>query len=125
MKLLPLIILVLLVSCSTVKYVDREVPVEIIKKEYVYNTKIDSVIIKDSVDRWLSGDTQYIYKERIKYRYVSKVDTIIKTDSIEVPIEIKTTEIKEVNKIKWYQKALMGLGGIFLLFLDYTLKKKF
>ena len=29
-----------------------EVPVEVVKKEYIHDNKIDSVYIRDSVDRW-------------------------------------------------------------------------
>ena len=56
-------------------------------------------------------------KHKYIYKYLTRVDTIIKTDSIEVPVEIKTVEIKEVNKLKWYQSLFMTIGKISLLIL--------
>ena len=29
-----------------------EVPVEVVKKEYIHDTKLDSIYIRDSIDRW-------------------------------------------------------------------------
>lgn len=45
-----LAILMLSACKTTTKIV--EVPVEVVKKEYIHDTKIDSVYIRDSVDRW-------------------------------------------------------------------------
>ena len=112
-------------SCkTTTKLV--EVPVEVIKKEYIQYTRIDSVYIKDSVDRWQKGDTLYITKWYTKYKYINKVDTILKTDTIPkvVPVEKKV----EVNHVYWWQKILMWLGGIMtMLFagiITYKIKFK-
>ena len=38
-------------SCKTATKV-VEIPVEIIKKEYINSIKIDSVYVRDSIDRW-------------------------------------------------------------------------
>lgn len=53
MKKIIFIILsiIIITSCKTTTKV-IEVPVEVVKKEYITNTKIDSVYIRDSVDRW-------------------------------------------------------------------------
>lgn len=106
----------LITSCKVQKEI-IEVPVETIKTEYIHDTKIDSVFVKDSIDRWMKGDTIFIYKEHTKYKYINKTDTIIKIDSI--PKIIKTEIIKEVkvNHIKWYQKILMCIGGVSSLVL--------
>lgn len=124
-KLLYIIpILLFLCACSTHREF-VEVPVETIKTEYIYNTKIDSIFVTDSVDRWLKGDTMFIYKEHTKYKYLSRVDTIVRVDSI--PKIIKTEIIKEVevNHIKWYQKIFMWIGGIVSLLLVIYLIYKF
>lgn len=117
MKRLLLICIVpilLLISCKTnTKLI--EVPVETIKTEYIHDVRIDSVHIKDSVDRWLSGDTLYIYKEKNIYKYKFRTDTLIKTDTIPKLIKVETTKEVKVNYIKWYQKWLMYIGGIGLL----------
>lgn len=115
----------ILVSCKTVTKT-IEVPVETIKKEYINNIKTDSIIIRDSIDRYISGDTVFIYKEKTKYKYLTSTDTIIKVDSVPKIITLKETREVEVNHIYWYQKILMWFGviamGIILIYLLYKMK---
>ena len=126
MKRLVFVILTILMlsACRTTTRI-VEVPVEVIKKEYIYDTKIDSVYIRDSVDRWQKGDTLYITKWHTKFKYINKVDTLIKTDSI--PKIVLVEKEVEVNHIYWYQKLLMWLGGITIVLLiiviTYKVKK--
>lgn len=101
-SLLIAILILICASCTTTKYVDRPVPVETVRTEYVNQLYRDSVFVHDSIDRYISGDTVYQYKYKYIYKYLNKTDTIVKTDSIEVPVEVKTVEVKEVNKIRWY-----------------------
>lgn len=116
-KLLFIIpILILLASCAAQKQI-IEVPVETVKTEYIHGTKIDSVYVRDSIDRWREGDTVFIYKEHTKYKYLNKTDTIVRVDSIPKIIKVETVKEVEVNHIKWYQKALMWIGGIMSLIL--------
>lgn len=122
--LFAILLLILCSACRTVQKEIIEVPVETVKTEYIHDTRIDSVYVRDSIDRWMSGDTVFIYKEHTKYKYLNKTDTLIKTDTI--PKIIKTEVIKEVevNRLKWYQKALMWLGGVLTLILTfYTIFK--
>lgn len=122
MKKLLLFIPLLLIACTTTKYV--QVPVETIKKEYITNTVIDSIIEKDSIDRFISGDTLIIYKEHTKFKYINKIDTIIKQDTITKVVTITEEKVKEVNKIYWWQKALMYLGLLTgLLIIMYIIYK--
>lgn len=116
-KLLAVIVIFILLmcSCSTTKLV--EVPVEKIRTEYIHDTKIDSVFVKDSVDRWLKGDTLYIYKEHTKFKYINKTDTVCKTDTITKVVKVDVVKEVEVNHIYWYQKALMWAGGIAVVLL--------
>lgn len=99
-----------MVSCTTTKVV--QVPVETIKKEVIH--KVDSLVIRDSIDRWREGDTVYIVKWHT--RYSSRVDTFLKCDTIPVVQEVVIE--KKVNELYWWQKTLMWLGvialGIFL-----------
>ena len=113
------ILIFICASCTTTKYVDRPVPVETIRTEYVNQLYRDSVFVHDSIDRYVQGDTVYQYKYKYIYKYLNRTDTVVKTDSIEVPVEIKTTEVKEVNKIKGYQSFLMYFGLGFILILLY------
>ena len=114
----------MLSACNTTTKI-VEVPVEVVKKEYIHDTKIDSVYIRDSVDRWQKGDTLYITKWHTKFKYINKVDTIIKIDSI--PKIVSVEKKVEVNHIYWWQKLLMWLGGITIILLiiviTYRVKK--
>ena len=126
MKKLVFIMLAILMlsACNTTTKI-VEVPVEVVKKEYIHDTKIDSVYIRDSVDRWQKGDTLYITKWHTKFKYINKVDTIVKTDSI--PKIVSVEKKVEVNHIYWWQKLLMWLGGITIVLLiiviTYRVKK--
>lgn len=122
--LLILILIFLCVSCTTTKYIDKPVPIETVRTEYVNQLYRDSIFIHDSIDRYISGDTVYQYKYKYIYKYLNRTDTIVKTDSIEVPVEVKTIEIKEVNKLRWYQSSLMWIGGLSLIILAFIISKK-
>lgn len=117
------ILFMLLVSCSAQKQM-IEVPVETIKTEYIHDTRVDSIFVKDSVDRFVRGDTVFIYKEHMKYRYLNKTDTIVRVDTIPKIVKLETVKEVEVNHIKWYQEALMWIGSIMsLLFIGYLICK--
>lgn len=90
-SLLIVILVFIFTSCTTTKYIDRPVPVETVRTEYINQLYRDSVFIHDSIDRYISGDTVYQYKYKYIYKYLNRTDTLVKTDSIEVPVEIKTT----------------------------------
>lgn len=101
-----LILLSMLTSCShKVRYITQTVEVPKIQKEYV--NRVDSVFIKDVdsiyVDRYLKSDTQYIETTKIKYRnrYALHTDTLLKTDSIFVPVRYDNPELlSEIEKLK-------------------------
>ena len=101
-----LILMSMLASCShKVRYIAQTVEVPKIKKESV--NRVDSIYIKDIdsiyVDRYIKSDTVYIEKNRIKYRdrYALHTDTILRTDSIFVPVKYQDPAlIEEINKIK-------------------------
>ena len=124
-KLVFIMLAILMLSACRTSTKIVEVPVEVVKKEYIHDTKIDSVYIRDSVDRWQKGDTLYITKWHTKFKYINKVDTLIKTDSI--PKIVSVEKKVEVNHIYWYQKLLMWLGGITIILLiiviTYRVKK--
>lgn len=102
-------------SCTTTKVI--EVPVETIKTEYIHDTRIDSVHVKDSIDRYVNGDSVYIYEKRTQYKYICRTDTVVNTDTIPKIVKVETVKEVEVNHIKWYQKVLMWAGAIALLVL--------
>lgn len=118
-KLVFIVITILLFSaCRTITKtieVPVEIPVEVVKKEYIHDTKIDSIYIRDSIDRWQKGDTLYITKWHTKLKYINKVDTIVKTDSI--PKIVPVVKEVEVNHIYWWQKYLMYIGVLVVIIL--------
>ena len=132
-----------LTSCRTVKYIDRNivdsteiaVPITNTKIEYRDRFLYDSIYVHDSIFTLIKGDTVYISKNKETNHLVNKTDTIIKTDTIKVPVEITKTvtkteiQIKEVNRLYWWQKGLIYLGLIVLIsgivFLIIKIKKFF
>lgn len=137
-----ILVIIALTSCRTVKYIDRtvvdsteiEVPITNTRIEYRDRFLYDSIYVHDSIFTLIKDDTVYISKNKETNHLVSKIDTIIKTDTIKIPVEItktvtKTeTQIKEVNKLYWWQRVFMYLGlivsisGIILLIMK---NKKF
>lgn len=133
-----IIVTLALTSCRTVKYIDRNVvdsteiavPITNTKIEYRNRFLYDSIYVHDSIFTLIKGDTVYISKNKETNHLINKTDTIVKTDTISVPIEItkivtKTeTCVKEVNKLYWWQKILMSIGGIvFILIIIYIVLK--
>lgn len=94
-------------SCRCVQYV----PVESVRTEYKTRDSIrfDSIYQRDSVLLLVKGDTVYKekYKYLYKYQYVNTTDTVLKTDSIQVPFPVE----KKLNR---WQSLKMELGGWFL-----------
>lgn len=134
-------LIISLCSCKPTKemQIERvEVPVPIVQEHTIESVKIDHIrdtlIQRDSVFHYIKGDTVLIEK----WHYlqgstnVVRVDTLVKTDSVQVPVEVVResvkSEIKEVNKLTWAQKTLMGIGGIALLagaiFIAYKIRRK-
>ena len=115
-------------SCKT-RYITqtdyKEVPV-VMHDTIAQNIwRIDTTIVKDSVYFAVKGDT--VYKERYNTLWKIKVahDTISKV--VEKPVEVVRqsvkTETKEANRIYWWQKVLMIIGGASLIYLVVQLGK--
>ena len=122
-----LILLSMLTSCShKVRYVTQTVEIPKIQKEYV--NRVDSIYIKDVdsiyTDRYIKSDTVYIEKNRIKYRnrYALHTDTILKTDSIFIPVKYQDPAlIEEINKIKTDSAVKEKLHKHTIKMYNYTL----
>ena len=122
-----LILMSMLTSCShKVRYVTQTVEIPKIQKEYV--NRVDSIYIKDIdsvfVDRYLKSDTQYIETTKIKYRdrYALHTDTLLKTDSIFVPVKYQDpTLIEEINKLKTDSAVKEKLHKHTVKMYNYTL----
>lgn len=131
---LILCLVLLLDGCRGTKTITErvEVPVVVTQEHHTESVKVDHVrdtlIQRDSVYYYVKGDTVRIEK----WHYlqgttnVVRVDTLIKVDSVQVPVEVvrQTTEIKEVNVLKWWQKGLMWAGGIGIILLVFFITVK-
>ena len=127
--ILALVVLALVcLSCKT-KYITeteyKEVPVVMHDTVAKNIWRIDTTIVKDSVYFAIKGDT--IFKERYNTKWRIKVahDTISKV--VEKPVEVLRTSIKtetkEVNRLYWWQKVLMIIGGASLMYLFVQIYK--
>ena len=91
------------VSCRT-----QHVPVETVRTEYKTRDSIrfDSIYQRDSIYMLVKGDTIYQYKYKYLYRYLTtnRTDTILKTDSIQIPYPVE-------RKLTKWQSLKMELGG--------------
>lgn len=96
-------------SCRT-----QYIPVETIKTEYLVRDSIrhDSVYQQDSVYVTVKGDTVYEYKYKYlyKYQYINRTDTLMKTDSIQIPYPIE----KQLSR---WQRFKLDFGGTAMLIM--------
>lgn len=116
---------ILLVSCRSIQYV----PVETVRTEYKTKTDTfiqkDSVYVKDSVFVQLKGDTVWV--ERWRTRYAVKEsqrtvrDTIIKTDSVQVPYPVERKLTKWESFCIDYGKLMVGATGTAILAIGVML----
>ena len=117
------ILLVMVTSCSpriieTIRY-QRDTT-------YVQQVKVDSVYRRDSVFVREKGDTVFIYKERIRDRYVFRHDTLrlVKVDSVAVD---RVKEVKVEKPLSAWKSAKIGafwwLVAAVLLLLLWTFRK--
>lgn len=88
---------VILCGCGTTRVVTVDVPK--IEKEYVVKSdtvrQVDSVFISN--DRYIVGDTVVVskYVDRFKYIYKTRVDTLIKCDTVTI---VNTEQIEALSK---------------------------
>lgn len=123
-----LIVLVLLVlsitthSCRTVQ-VTKEIPVvtEHVTEHHSIDIVRDTMYQRDSVYQIIQGDTVIIerWHHTVNINKMIVADTI--RDTIPKMVTVTRTEIKEVNKPPWWQKALaftgvlsIAAGGIYI-----------
>ena len=139
--ILALVVLALvLCSCKTRHITEteyKEVPVVMHDTVQSHDTlktiawRIDTTIVKDSVYFAIKGDT--IFKERYSTKWRIKMvhDTIFTASNKwvyeENPVETKhntdKSDTKEVNRLYWWQKVLMIIGGASLIYLVVQLGK--
>mgnify|MGYP001099075167 CR=1 FL=1 len=105
--LVVIVLFCLLTSCRTQA---RYVPAETVRIDSVFfnSTRIDSVLIHDSVSVIQRGDTVAEYRYRYIYKYKDRVDTLYinRTDTIRVPYPV---EIEK--KLTVWQRTKIEVGG--------------
>lgn len=118
-------LLITLCSCRGGHEVIKEqVPVVVTQEHHTESIRVDivrdTIHQRDSIYHYIKGDTTII--ERWHYytnnNNAVRIDTLIKVDSVQVPVvtERVVTEVQEVEKpLKWWQRALMMLGGVMLV----------
>ena len=127
--MIVLILLLLLLCCSCTKrvyetkYVEQPIYLHDTLRSTIYSH--DTTIVKDSVFFSINGDTilreRYNTIERIKVAH----DTIMRF--VEKPVEVVSTKQVckqvEVNRIYWWQKLLMWMGGIGVVVVGIMVNK--
>ena len=124
------VMLVTLTGCRSVKYI----PVTEYRDRYVSKTdsfiKTDSVFLHDSVTVFAKGETVYIsktrFKDRLKYIYNVKTDTIAVHDSIPYPVKVEVEKRRSsIDKVfVWLGKMAGILLVVFTVLIVYNLARK-
>ena len=124
------VMLVTLTGCRSVKYI----PVTEYRDRYVSKTdsfiKTDSVYLHDSVSVFTKGDTVYIaktrFKDRLKYIYPTKTDTVAVHDSIPYPVKVEVEKRQSaIDKVfVWLGKMAGILFVVYTVLIVYNLVRK-
>lgn len=124
------VMLVTLTGCRSVKYI----PVTEYRDRYVSKTdsfiKTDSVYLHDSVTVFAKGETVYIsktrFKDRFKYIYNAKTDTVAVHDSIPYPVKVEVEKRQSaLDKVfTWIGKMAGILFVVFAVLIVYNLVRK-
>lgn len=130
-----LILSLLLTGCKGKELVTEviEKPVIVTQEHHTENVRVDivrdTIMQRDSIFHYIKGDTTII--ERWHYytnnNTATKVDTLVKVDSVQVPVvtERIVTKVQQVEKpLKWWQKVLICLGGLFCVVIALSVAYK-
>ena len=102
------ILFVLMLQGCRTKYVSVPEYHNVYVNKHDTLTKHDSVYQKEFVDRYVKGDTVFLTKTKVDYRYKNIYKTLyrdsIKTDSIRVPYPVE-------KKLSRWQGLKMEVGG--------------
>ena len=106
----------LLTGCKT-HYITQEVPVVLHDRDSIVSVQHihthDTLMMRDSVTTYIKGDTIRIERWHTlqAVNHIARIDTLWRERIVEQPVEVKTTELREVNHLHWWQKCLMWCGA--------------
>lgn len=82
----------------------------VVIRDSIFVTKTDSTTL---IERWHSEYHGFATADTIFIKTVER-DTVYDVKLIEIEKEVEKEVIKEINRLKWWQTALMWCGGIAL-----------
>jgi hypothetical protein len=110
--LLLCLVITMLAGCSP-RVVTQEVPVVVEHTTTQHHTDIvrDTLLMRDSIYHFVQGDTCIIerWHHSIAVNKMIVTDTV--RDTVPVVTEVKVTEFREVNRVRWWQSGLCPLAG--------------
>lgn len=114
----------LLSGCSP-KVIEVEKPVIVEQTHTQTHTDIvrDTLVWRDSIYHYIKGDTVVIERWHTTQQVNKWVVTDTIRDTIPKVVTVIETRIQEVNKLHWWQKVLMWLGGILSLLAAWKIYK--
>lgn len=112
-RIILIVTIILFSSCGSTKIV--EVPVEVVKTQYINNIQHDSVYINTSNEISSRNDTIFQTMIQYKYKYKYLKDTICIRDTI--PKIVTVEKIEYINKLTQTQKVFYWIGIIVSIIL--------
>ena len=112
-RIILIVSIILFSSCGSTKIV--EVPVEVVKTQYINNIQHDSVYINTSTEISSKNDTIFQTMIQYKYKYKYLKDTICIRDTI--PKIVTVEKVEYINKLTQTQKVFYWIGIIVSIIL--------
>ena len=104
----------LLLACSTVRETNGTVYVS--QDNFVGHTRVDSVLLRDSIFIREKSDTVFYTKYRTIYKERLRVDTIVRCDTIYREREVVVEKVRSAGSNKSFLwKVLLAVLALFLL----------
>lgn len=87
--------------------------------QYREVVKIDSVVVRDTIQYYRTGDTVFI--EKARWRWLSKIDTLVVRDTIE---RVKTQVVKETERVANWSGWLLAaaFAALIVIMIKQRLK---
>ena len=125
MGMLIVFLLSLLMSGCRTRYITQEIPAVLHDRDSVVSVQHihthDTLMMRDSVTTIIKGDTIRIERWHTlqAVNHIARIDTLWREKVVEQPVQVTTTEIKEVNRLRWWQTVLMWLGAATLAIIGW------